>query len=339
MSQMDQSKLPSIDVVIPVYNAPVSTQNCINSVVACLGQSIKHILIQDDASDVETRDMLNQLPYKCVRIHHAKKNQGFGKSVNEAVCRSNADYVLVLNSDTVASEDFLPPLCVALAVDPQLAAIIPSGNYYKKFNLNQYSCQPGGYILTHRLGGYAFLIRRSVFQEMCGFDPAYGRGYYEDVDMGRRLIKRGWRIGMHPGAYIYHKGGGSFGRGLSYQTLKRRGRITYFSRYPKARRNVMLISGNCPLTDFPLDFLDAIDNVFREGGGVHWLTPEHSPQLFCLHMTHTTRSLSATIRLLLRGLLRKDKRVSEVWILPNASHLQRSLFFFLGQLRGIKVRS
>ena len=52
---------------------------------------------------------------------------------------------------------------------------------------SKYLRRPGGYIETHRLQGHAFLIRRDVFEEVGGFDAAFGRGYYEDVDLGRRL--------------------------------------------------------------------------------------------------------------------------------------------------------
>lgn len=335
---MSELAVPSIDVVVPVYNAAVLTRRCIDSIVASLGQSIRYIYIQDDASDDETREMLDRLPYKGVHVYHAPQNQGFGRSVNDAVGRSDATYVLILNSDILASEDFLPYLCAALVADPRLAAIIPGGNYYAKFNLNQYPREPGGYILTHRLGGYAFLIRREVFQQMGGFDTIFGRGYYEDVDLGRRLNQSGWRIGMHPDTHIYHKGGGSFGRGWAYLALKRRSRTIYFSRYPNARRNILLLSGNCPLTDFPPDLFNAVENVFREGGNVHWFTPESVPQLMCLHMTHSSGRLSVIARLLLRGWVRGDKRISEIWMLPNLPHPLRTLIVLLGHMRGLKVQ-
>ena len=328
---------PSIDVVIPVYNAPVLTKHCIDSVITHLGKSIQKIIIQDDASDTKTRNMLDDLHYESTQVYHAKENNGFGKSVNEAIGRSEASYVLVLNSDTIVRENFLPSLCLALETDPQLAVIIPSGNHYSAFNLDQYARQTGNYILTHRLTGYAFLIRRSVFQEIGGFDSVFGRGYYEDIDLGRRLNHSGWRIGVSPNSYIYHKGGGSFGRNLTYLALKKRSRDSYFSRYPQAKKNILLISGNCQITDFPVNVIAAIKNIFEEGGGICWFTPRPTPQLYCIHMTHTSMTLDLLIRLFLFGLFRKDKLISEIWILPNASYLKRTMFSFLGRLRGIKV--
>jgi GT2 family glycosyltransferase len=329
---------PSIDVVIPVHNAPELTRRCIDSVVTCLGSSIRNLYIQDDASGDETRQMLDQLPYQGIHVHHAEENQGFGASVNEAINRSDASYVLVLNSDTEVSENFLPTLCAALEADQQLAVIIPGGNDYAKHDLDQYLRRPGGYIQTHRLRGHAFLIRRSVFQEAGGFDPVFGRGYYEDVDLGRRLDLQGWRLGVHPEARIQHKGGGSFGRGRSFRELVRRNRNLYFSRYSSVGHNILLLSGNCLPTHFPLNLLDALERVFQEGAFVHWLTPEPASLLLCLQMRNYSKGLRVGIWVLLRN-WRKDKRISEIWLLPGVSRWLRASLIFWGRIRGLKVLS
>jgi GT2 family glycosyltransferase len=332
------SAMTSIDVVIPVYNAPALTRRCIESVVACLSQSIRYIYIQDDASGAETREMLDNLPYNGLHIYHSPRNQGFGASVNEAISRSDAFYVLVLNSDTVITEDFLPRLCEALMADPKLAIITPSGNDYARDDLNRYVRKPGGYVRTHRLRGHAFLMRRGVFLEIGGFDTEFGRGYYEDTDLGRRLNLRGWQLGVHPDAHIQHKGGGSFGRGQSFLQLVRRNRNLYFSRYPNASLNVLLLSGNCPLTHFPSSLLDALDYVFREGGYIHWLTPEPARLLLCLQMRSYAMGLEAVIRLMLRS-WREEKRICEIWMLPDVPRLLRILIQSWARVRGIKVLS
>jgi GT2 family glycosyltransferase len=327
---------PSIDVVIPVYNAPALTRHCIDSVVACLSESVRDIYVQDDASDVETRVMLDQLPYEHVHVHHAQKNQGFGASVNEAVSRSDASLVLILNSDTTVGEDFLSPLCAAMSADPHLAVIIPAGNDYARDDLDRYMRLPGGYIRTHRLRGHAFLIRRHVFHEIGGFDPAFGRGYYEDIDLGRRLDLLGWRLGVHPDARIQHEGGGSFGRGRSYKALVRRNRSLYFGRYPNASHNVLLLSANCLLTHFPPDLLDALDYVFQGGGDVYWVTPERARLLLCLQMRSYAMGLEVGLRLLMRS-WREEKRISEIWMLPDTSRLLRMLIMPWARVCGLKV--
>jgi len=332
------SAKPPIDVVIPVYNAPALTLRCIESVVTWLGCSIRYIYVQDDASGLETRQMLDGLSYGCLRVHHAPKNQGFGASVNEAVRRSDAPYVLVLNSDTVVSEDILPALHGALEADPKLAVIIPGGNDYARDDLSRYVRKAGGYVRTHRLRGHAFLMRRDVFVQAGGFDVTFGRGYYEDTDLGRRFNLGGWQLGVHPDVHIQHEGGGSFGRGQSYLKLVKRNRALYFSRYPNASLNVLLLSGNCPLTHFPSELVDALEYVFHEGGYVHWLTPEPARSLLCLQMRSYGIGLAAIVRLLVRD-FRSEKRISEIWMLPDAPRLLRMVARSYARLWGIKVKS
>ena len=336
---MSEIVVPSIDVVIPVYNAPVLTKRCIDSVVSYLGESIENIYIHNDASNVETREMLDSLPYSITHIHHSIKNQGFGASVNDAISRSSASYILVLNSDTEMNGNILPPLCAAMSVDSQLAVIIPASNDCIHGDFNRYLRQPGNYIRTYRLRGYAFLIRRSVFQEIGGFDPIFGRGYYEDIDLGRRIYEHNWHIGVHPDSLIYHKGGGSFGRGLAYRKLKRRNRALYFSRYPSAQRNVLFLSGDCSLINFPQNLLNTIDDVYQRGGVLHWLSTEPATKSPCLHMRNRPANLWVVLKFMMfYGWLRKDKRISDVWLLlPSNSRFLRKLLALLSKVRGIKI--
>ncbi len=336
---MSETIVPSIDVVIPVYNAPVLTRRCIDSVVSYLSESIGHIYIHNDASNIETRKMLDSLPYDITHTYHAIKNQGFGASVNDAVSRSSAPYILVLNSDTEVKGNILPPLYEAMSVDSQLAVIIPASNDYIEEDFDRYLRQLGGYIRTYRLRGYAFLIRRSIFQEIGGFDPIFGKGYYEDIDLGRRIYERNWCIGVYPDSPIYHKGGGSFGRGSVYRKLKRRNRALYFLRYPSAQRNVLFLSGDCSLTNFPQDLLNTIDDVYQRGGVLHWLSTGAATKSPCLNMINRPANLWIVLKLMIfHGWLRKDKRISDVWLLlPSNSSFLCKLLVLLSKIRGIKM--
>lgn len=312
-----ETAAPIIDVVIPVYNAAELTKRCIDSVIACLGSSIRTIHIQDDASAAETRAMLDNLSYSQLHVYHAPENQGYGKSVNDAVARSDADWVLVLNSDIEVLNNFLPSLCGAFAADPQLAVISPTEGDSAGTQAGRYVRQPGGYIATYRFRGYAFLIRRAVFQAMGGFDAQFGRGYYEDTDLGRRLDQQGWRMGVHPDATVRHETGASFGRGKAYRELVQRNRSLYLSRYPLARQNVLAVSGDATWAGLPSRIADSMEQVMRQGGRLYWLTPASLPQLPCLQLRNGKAGFKTIVKLMLRGWSRQDKRVTAVWILPG----------------------
>lgn len=335
---MNTPVAPSVDVIIPVYNAAELTRRCIGSAVTVLGQSIRTIYIQDDASDPETCAMLDHLRYQQLHVHHAPENQGFGKSVNDAAARSDADFVLVLNSDTEIHENFLPLLCEAFADDPELAVISPVQDNFSRSKLECYQRRSGGYIATYRFQGYAFLIRRTLFVAIGGFDAQFGRGYFEDTDLGRRLIQQGWRMGVHPDACIHHTGGASFGRGRPYRLLAKRNRALYLSRYPEARRNILLVSGSYTLADLSAQLTDSIEQVLRHGGGIHWLTSLPLPQLSCLQMRNGTANIKMAIKLMLRGRSRADKRISAVWILPGAPVLLQILLVLFARVRKLEIR-
>ena len=58
------------------------------------------------------------------------------------------------------------------------------------------------------LSGACLLLRRSAFEQIGGFDPAYFM-YFEDVDLGDRLTTAGWRNIYVPSARVMHLGGRS----------------------------------------------------------------------------------------------------------------------------------
>jgi hypothetical protein len=51
--------------------------------------------------------------------------------------------------------------------------------------------------------GSALCIRRSVFQDLQGFDPKLFM-YFEDQDLCRRCWKAGWKVVYHPQASMVH---------------------------------------------------------------------------------------------------------------------------------------
>lgn len=62
--------------------------------------------------------------------------------------------------------------------------------------------------------GASFIIRRNIFNQINGFDPIYGRGYYEDMDLSFKVRGSGHRVFIDTEAVATH------GVGQSFQTLK-----------------------------------------------------------------------------------------------------------------------
>lgn len=58
--------------------------------------------------------------------------------------------------------------------------------------------------------GASFIIRRDVFNKVGKFDPIFGRGYYEDIDLSFKVRAHGHRVFFDADAVAYHGVGQTF---------------------------------------------------------------------------------------------------------------------------------
>ena len=55
-------------------------------------------------------------------------------------------------------------------------------------------------------------MARARFAEVGGLDERYGRGLFEDDDMGMAVGRRGWRVALARDVFVHHYGGASFSK-------------------------------------------------------------------------------------------------------------------------------
>jgi N-acetylglucosaminyl-diphospho-decaprenol L-rhamnosyltransferase len=163
-------------------------------------------------------------------------NLGYGAAANRGVAATISDHVLVCNADVEVHPGAIRELVDALDADPRMAMVGPmirtrSGDRYPSarafpslvdaaghalFGMfrpgNRFtqryqmgSALPGasGTVPVDWLSGACFLVRRSAFEEVGGFDEAYFM-YAEDVDLCWRLGRSGYRVGYCPAAEVTH---------------------------------------------------------------------------------------------------------------------------------------
>lgn len=80
--------------------------------------------------------------------------------------------------------------------------------------------------------GASFIIRRSVFNRVNGFDVAYGRGYYEDMDLSFKVRASGFRVFMDAEAQATHGVGQTF-KSLQEQVPFQQNMMLFKSRWLK----------------------------------------------------------------------------------------------------------
>jgi N-acetylglucosaminyl-diphospho-decaprenol L-rhamnosyltransferase len=168
------------------------------------------------------------------------ENVGYGTAANRGVAElgDEVGWVVVANPDLVFGPGSLDELLAVAARWPRAGALGPlirdaDGHVYPSARLLPSLGRGAGHAALGRvwpdnpwtrsyrqedaepvertagwLSGSCLLLRRTAFDSVDGFDPRYFM-YFEDVDLGDRLNRAGWRNVYAPSAEVVHTGGAS----------------------------------------------------------------------------------------------------------------------------------
>jgi N-acetylglucosaminyl-diphospho-decaprenol L-rhamnosyltransferase len=189
-------------------------------------------------------------------------NVGFGRGANAGIRSCAAEILVVCNADVRFAAGSIEVLADRLESDPSVAAAGPAVRYPDGRHQASARAVPDlptalGHALLSRLwranpwtrryrrtdadpdrardadwlSGCAFAVRRTAFEGVGGFDPAYFL-YVEDLDLGVRLRRAGWRLRYEPQARVVHRVGASTGRRRAWAlTMHARSLDRYYTRH------------------------------------------------------------------------------------------------------------
>lgn len=230
-----------IDIVIVNWNAGPNLRACIRSIAQYEDGLVGKIIVVDNGSTDGSEACVEGLPG--VILLRAGTNLGFGKACNLGAQESKSQYLLFLNPDTrLFADSLIVPfaylqrsehanigICGIQMLDghghiSRTCARFPSvvGFVVHALGLNKLH---GLRACSHRMEewdhsttrevdqviGAFFLIRRSLFDLLGGFDERFFV-YYEEVDLCYRASEAGWRSVYLAGAQAFHAGGASSGQ-------------------------------------------------------------------------------------------------------------------------------
>lgn len=244
--------MPLVFIVLLNYNGAEDTIDCLKS-LQNVGYSAMNIVVVDNAStdDSVERLIIAQKDYEFIFLI-SEENNGFSAGNNIGIryaLEKDADYVLLLNNDTVVKPDFLSLAVEASENDDSVGLTIGKILYYKEPDLIWYGGgelkQPYNYSIhlgfrenqnkpefnhqryvTYATGCY-FLLKRAAIEKVGLMDEDYFL-YCEDTDYSIRMTRGGFRMLYCPQSVIYHKVSASTGKGSAFST------------YYIARNNIML---------------------------------------------------------------------------------------------------
>ncbi len=223
--------MPETSIIIVTHNGlRETTAPCLESIFTNGGGKgdFEVIVVDNDSSD-ETpgylRAMLEREPR--LRCIFNKSNRGFAGGNNDGLKIASGEVLILLNSDCIVTKNWIECLS-ALLKDPEIGLAGPAsnstGNEQRVFTGGQ---TPGEIIeegltwVSHSLGArfetdmltfFCVAMRRDVFDRVGWLDENFGLGFYEDDDYCIRAKRAGYKLICAEDVFVYHRGGGSFGR-------------------------------------------------------------------------------------------------------------------------------
>lgn len=218
---------PKITIVIVSHNARHYIQDCLESIYYqnYPRQCYRVVLVDNNSADSTVGFVKEMFPW--VKVIENRTNRGFAEANNQGyfLARKNqADYLVLLNQDTIVSREWLRHLVDLAESKPKTAAFQPKlllypettkinsfGNrihflgfaYCDKYRWPDRERQTAPFDIAYPSGA-ACLLRMSALAEVGLLDERLFM-YHEDVDLGWRLRLAGYRVLFDPLAVVYHK--------------------------------------------------------------------------------------------------------------------------------------
>ncbi len=215
---------PKVFILILNWNQKKYTLQCIRSIKKTNYKNYKIVLI-DNNSDDNTTDAV-KLNFPDVKIIQNKKNYGYAEGNNKGIkyaLKNKADYVLILNNDTIISKDSLKKLIQVIQSDKKIGVAGPKvysfhhRNYLQSTGLQLNLITGSAKDLRKNFRnprevdaviGCGLLVRAEIFRIVGLLDKKFFM-YMEEIDFCIRVKKKGYKIIYVPSAKIWHKGGAS----------------------------------------------------------------------------------------------------------------------------------
>jgi len=267
---------PTLGLAIPAYRNAPRLARALDSVARMSPALLERAVVVDDSGDGRvTAELQSRYPRVSWIIN--EPNRGFGASASRAVAACPADVVVLLNDDVELQSETGPALTALFTREDLFAVTFRSVDETGQFRegakrlvwplgmarirhneRDQRPSEEGLLPSDYAVGGHA-AFHRARFLELGGFDPAFEPFYWEDVDLSRRAIARGWRVVYEPSIRVRHARDGAI---RSNHDARRIRLVTQVNRIRFARRHRPAWAA--PWQKIALAWYALTDPLFRE---------------------------------------------------------------------------
>jgi GT2 family glycosyltransferase len=217
-----------LSVVIVSYNVRSYLEQCLQSVQKALEGIEGEVFVVDNHSDDDSVVTVRE-KYPWVTLIENQENLGFAKANNQAIRQSQAEYVLLLNPDTVVAEDTLHGVLAFMDEHPKAGgagvmmcyedgsrapesrralptpwvAALKMLGFTKRYYMSHLPWDQPCRIEV--VSGAFCLLRHEALKTVGLLDEDFFM-YGEDIDLSYRLLKGGWENWYLPYSIIHYKG-------------------------------------------------------------------------------------------------------------------------------------
>lgn len=226
-------------VVIVNYRSYDELSRCAASLESHRGHLDDAVVIDHESNLAAAERIMSRFGW--LRVVERSTNEGFAAGVNLGAKLTRAPFLLLLNPDCVVTADAIASLIEYASRHPDAGVTGPrivnadgsvqgsarrfpglttafagrSSWLTKRFPRNPLSrrnlpaLEANGQARdVDWVSGACMLVRREAFEQVGGMDERFFL-YWEDADLCRRLLQKGWRTTYFPGATVVHAGGRS----------------------------------------------------------------------------------------------------------------------------------
>lgn len=213
-------------ILVLNWNGKDDTMDCLKSLQFTNYDNYKIVLVDNGSEDGSVSAVREKFPD--VEIVETGKNLGFAGGNNVGIqyaMKQGADYIFLINNDTIVNPDYLKELVVAADADPEIGAAGSKIYYFSESNRIWFAggkinwlknkgehigldeIDVGQYDEMGEVGfltGCSLLLKREVVEKVGLLRDDYFL-YYEDADYSLRIKNAGYKIVYVPKSKIYHK--------------------------------------------------------------------------------------------------------------------------------------
>lgn len=217
-----------LSIVIVSYNVRSYLEQCLQSVQRALEGIEGEVFVVDNHSEDDSVAIV-RANYPWVRLIENQENVGFARANNLAIKQSEAEYVLLLNPDTIVEKDTLRECLVFMdahtevggagvmmhnedgSLAPESRRAIPTPwvsclkmlGFTKRYYMSHLPWDQPSQIEV--ISGAFCLLRKKALDEIGLLDESFFM-YGEDIDLSFRLLKGGWQNWYLPYSITHFKG-------------------------------------------------------------------------------------------------------------------------------------